>query len=106
MLRHKTPVKKNIDYTLPENYTGDFFINHKVSKKKNSGGFELKARGKGFTEGKDTWEPVINQAEDNPALVKKCLMKISAEEVEPIKSALKDIAVIFPKEGIEMLLDS
>jgi hypothetical protein len=33
-------------------------------------------------------------------------MEISAEQAEPIKSALKDVAVIFPKENIEMLLDS
>jgi hypothetical protein len=33
-------------------------------------------------------------------------MKISAEQAEPIKSALKDLSVFFPKEVIEMLLDS
>jgi hypothetical protein len=106
MLSHQTPVQKNIDYSQPENYAVDFFCSHKVSKKKNSGGFDLKARWKGFTEGEDTWEPITNQAEDNPALVKKYLMKISAEQAEPIKSALKDLYVFFPKEVVEMLLDS
>jgi hypothetical protein len=75
----------NIDYTLPENFAVDFFLNHKVSKKKNFGVFELKARWKGFTEGEDACEPLTNQAKDSPALAKEYLMKISAEETEPIK---------------------
>jgi hypothetical protein len=95
---------KEVDYTQPENYTVDFFCSHRVSKKKTSGGFELKTRWKGFTEGEDTWEPITNQAEDNPALVKKYLIKISAKEAEPIKSALKDLSVFFPKGVVEILL--
>ena len=105
-LSKPTISEENIDYTLPENYAVDFFCNHRVSKKKNTGGFELKARWKGFTEGEDTWEPLTNQAEDNPALVKNYLMEISAEQAEPIKSALKDLSVFFSKEVVEMLLDS
>jgi hypothetical protein len=53
-----------------------------------------------------TCEPIINQSEDNPALVKGYIIKISAEEAEPIKSAFKDIAVVFSKEVIEILLQS
>jgi hypothetical protein len=60
---------------------------------------------KEFTEGENTWEPLTNQAEDNPALVKEYLMKNSAEEAEPIKSALKDLSVFSPKEVFEILLD-
>jgi hypothetical protein len=105
-LTKPTISEENIDYTLPENYAVDFFCNHRVSKKKNTGGFELKARWKGFTEGEDTWEPLTNQAEDNPALVKKYLREIRAEQAEPIKSALKDLSVFFSKEVVEMLLDS
>jgi len=105
-LTKPTISEENIDYTLPENYAVDFFCNHRVSKKKNTGGFELKARWKGFTEGEDTWEPLTHQAEDNPALVKNYLMEISAEQAEPIKSALKDLSVFFSKEVVEILLDS
>lgn len=105
-LTKPTISEENVDYTLPENYAVDFFCNHRVSKKKNTGGFELKARWKGFTEGEDTWEPLTHQAEDNPALVKNYLMEISAEQAEPIKSALKDLSVFFSKEVVEMLLDS
>ena len=83
-LTKPTISEENIDYTLPENYAVDFFCNHRVSKKKNTGGFELKARWKGFTEGEDTWEPITNQAKDNPALVKSDLMKISAKEADPL----------------------
>ncbi len=54
------------------------------SEKKNIWGFELKARWKGFTEVEDTWEPITNQAKYNPALVKSVLMKISAEEADPL----------------------
>ena len=75
-------------------------------RKKNNVGFELKARWKGLTEGEDTWEPITNQAEDNPALFKKYLKKITVEEAEPIKAALKDLSVFFSKEVIEILLDS
>jgi hypothetical protein len=82
-----------------------FSLTTRSPRKKNSGGFELKARWKGFTEGEDTWEPITNQAEDNPALVKEYLMKISAEEGEPIKSALKIIAVVLPKKSVEILVD-
>jgi hypothetical protein len=86
---------KNIDYTQPENDAVVLFCNHKVSKKKTRGGFDLKVRWKEleFTEGE---EPITNQGEDNPALVKKYLMEISAEQAEPIKSALKDLSVFFP----------
>jgi hypothetical protein len=70
---------------------------------KNSGGLELKARWKGFTEGEDTWEPITNQAEDNPELVKEYL-KISTEEAKPIKSTLKSIAVVLPKKSVEILM--
>ncbi len=101
----KEPIKE-VDYTQPENYAVDFFIDHMVSKKKNSGGFALKARWKGFTEGEDTWEPITNQAEDNPELFKKYLQNITAEEAEPIKAALKDLSVFFSKKVIEILLDS
>jgi hypothetical protein len=62
-----------------------FSLTTRSPRKKKSGGFELKARWKGFTEGEDTCEPLKNQAEDNPALAKEYLMKISAEETEPIK---------------------
>jgi hypothetical protein len=64
----------NIDYTLPENFAVDFFLDHKVSKKKK-GGFELNLRWNGFTEGEDTWKPLTNQDEDNLALVKEYLME-------------------------------
>ncbi len=101
----KEPIKE-VDYTQPENYAVDFFIDHRVSKKKNSGGFELKARWKGFTEREDTWEPITNQAEDNPAVFMKYLQKITAGEAEPIKAALKDLSVFFSKEVVEILLDS
>jgi hypothetical protein len=76
-----------IDYTFPENYAVVIFLGHRVSKKKNSGGFELKARWKGFTELEDTWDPIINQDVDNPALFQHYLKKISAEEAEPFKAA-------------------
>jgi hypothetical protein len=33
-------------------------------------------------------------------------MEISAEQAEPIKSALKNLSVFFSKEVVEMLLDS
>ncbi len=52
------------------------------------------------------WEPITNQAEDNPALVNKYLIMIGAEEAEPMKSALKDLSVFFTKEVVEILLDS
>ena len=32
-------------------------------------------------------------------------MKISAEEAEPIKSALKIFAVVLPKKSVEILVD-
>ena len=105
-LSKPTISEENIDYTLPENYAVDFFCNHRVSKKKNTGGFELKARWKGFTEREDTWEPITNQAEDNPAVFMKYLQKITAGEAEPTKAALKDLSVFFSKEVVEILLDS
>jgi hypothetical protein len=39
-------------------------------------------------------------------LFKKYLQKITVEEAEPIKAALKDLSVFFSKEVIEILLDS
>ncbi len=93
----------NIDYTCPENFAVDFFVDHKVSKKKNSGGHELKTRWKGFTEGEDTWEPLTNQAEDNPDLLKEYLMKIGPK-AEPIQATLKIISVVLPEKSREILM--
>jgi hypothetical protein len=95
----------NIDYTRPENFAVDFFVDHKVSKKKNSGGHELKARWKGFTEGEDTWEPLTNQVEDYPELLKEYLMKIGPEKAETIQATLKIISVVLPDKSREILVE-
>ncbi len=54
----------------------------------------------------DTWEPIINQAEDNPALLQQYLQKISAEEAALVKSVLKDLATILPRASVEMIVDN
>ena len=80
----KEPIRE-VDYTQPENYAVDFFIDHRVSKKKNSGGFELKARWKRFTEGEDTWEPITNQAEDNQHCLRSTYRRSLQRKLNPLK---------------------
>ncbi len=62
-----------IDYRKPENFAVVSFVGHRVSGQHQSGGFDLLARWKGYDESADTWEPLINQVEDNPGVLKPYL---------------------------------
>jgi hypothetical protein len=95
---------EEIDYTQPENYSVQKYVSHKVSQKKNTGGFELLTRWKGFGESDDTYEPLLNQLEDNPAIVKSYIMTIEKNEAEKILAVVKDVAPILPKSIVQMFV--
>jgi hypothetical protein len=94
-----------IDYTKPENYAVDFFLGHKVSGQHQSGGFDLLARWKGYDESADTWEPLINQVEDNPSLVKGYLTTLSIGDAIQIKAKIEENKGVFPVENLKMIMD-
>lgn len=94
-----------IDYTKPENYAVDFFLGHKVSGQRQSGGFDLLARWKGYDESADTWEPLINQVEDNPSLVKGYLTTLSIGDAIQIKAKIEENKGVFPVENLKMIMD-
>ena len=95
---------KRQTYTQPENYSVQKYVSHKVSQKKNTGGFELLTRWKGFGESDDTYEPLLNQLEDNPAIVKSYIMTIEKKAAEKILAVVKDVAPILPKSIVQMFV--
>jgi len=95
---------EDVDYTLPENYTVQKYVSHKPTQKKHAGGFELLTRWKGFGESDDTYEPLLNQLEDNPVIVKSYIMTINTSEAENIKAIIKDIAALLPEATVQMFV--
>ena len=80
------------------------YVSHKPTQKKYAGGFELLTRWKGFGESDDTYEPLLNQLEDNPAIVKSYIMTIDTSEAENMKAVIKDIAALIPEATVQMFV--
>ncbi len=58
----------------------------------------IKTRWKGYTEESDTWEPIKNQAEDNPVLRLDYLGKIGSEQATAAVAAIQKKIKTFPKQ--------
>ena len=92
-----------VDYTIPENYAVDYFVAHRVSQKKGHGGYELKARWKAYNEDADTWEPLTNQAEDNPTLLLDYLSSIDSEHKAAIIASVHAKKDMFPDDFLKKM---
>jgi hypothetical protein len=47
---------------------------------------------------------LLNQLEDNPAIVKSYIMTIDTSEAENMKAVIKDIAALLPEATVQMFV--
>jgi len=55
-------------------------------------------------ESDNTYEPLLNQLEDNPAIVKSYIMTIETSEAENMKAVIKDIAALLPVATVQIFV--